>query len=57
MCENNNHAGLFYEYAQSVEILDIFDAFTFSFLERQNYLEFYQISHIPRTDRKFWTPL
>ena len=49
-CKNNDKCGLFQKYGKYDKILNIFHALGFNFPVRQNYLEFCQTSHIPRTD-------
>ena len=49
----NDYDGLFQEYGQSDKILDKFEGFTFSFLVRENYLEFCKTSRTPRTGRLY----
>ena len=48
--KNNDFGGLFWEYGLFDKILNNFGALTFSFIVRENYLEFCQTGYTLRTD-------
>ena len=50
-CKNDDYSGLFLEYGLTYEIPNNFGALENQNQQRQNYLEFCQTSHIPRTDQ------